>query len=499
MKQKYAVMVTATVLLISQSFAQNGTKLIAFDAKTAGRGGAATGFFDNPSLMMNNPAGLSFLKSNQFDLSVSLMAPTVHFTNGINNTDGKSNVFPLGCIDYAHVSHRKLSYALGLFTQGGMGADFEFNHALYKTQTGTYIPQTYHSKFAVMQAGGSIAYKLSPKISVGFTTMLVYGQVEFQMPMAMSPSVLKGVIDPTTGFTFGDLFSAPQESGGLGYTELIASAKMKELTAYGFNGKIGVAFKPNERFSAGINYTLPVTMNYENGKATMDMTYQLNDAFGKVVGGIMQQYPNLSPEQAQKLAMAKFEQLGIDLSKGVSDNYDARAEFGLPQSLSAGLSVAASTKLRIGLDAEWINWKNAFDQMDINLANGINPNINRMTGSEGNLQMVFPLKWKNTVVVRTGGEFDISRKLTVRTGYVFGSNPVPGSTLFPLFPAIVEHHVTFGGSIWISHACTVNLAYEHAFQNSESSDNKSLIGSEYDNSTSSLKNDIFHFSLSWIF
>jgi long-chain fatty acid transport protein len=305
MRQKYVILTAIVLLLMTQSFAQNGIRLIAFDAKTAGRGGTSTGFFDNPSSMMNNPAGLSFMKSNQLDVSVSLMAPTVHYTNEINNTDGKSNVFPLGCIDYVHSSQGKLSYALGLFTQGGMGADFELNHALFTTQTGTYVPQTYHSKFAVMQAGGSMAYKLSPKVSVGLTATLVYGQVEFQMPMAMSPSVLKGVIDPQTGFTFGDLFAALPESGGLGYTELVAGAAMKQLTAYGFNGKVGVAFKPNDRFSAGINYTLPVSMNYENGKATMDMTYQLNDAFAKVVGGIMQEHPNLSPEQAQELILPR--------------------------------------------------------------------------------------------------------------------------------------------------------------------------------------------------
>jgi long-chain fatty acid transport protein len=168
----------------------------------------------------------------------------------------------------------------------------------------------------------------------------------------------------------------------------------------------------------------------------------------------------------------------------------------LPQSLSVGLSYAATKKLRVGLDAEWINWKNAFDQMDISLANGTNPNINRMTGSNGNLQMIFPLKWENTIVLRTGGELDVSRNITLRIGYAFGSNPVPASTIFPLFPAIVEHHVTVGSSVKIAHAWTMNVAYEHAFQNCETSDPKNLIGSEYNNSTSSLKNDIFHVSFS---
>jgi long-chain fatty acid transport protein len=498
MKKKYTSIVVITILLYSlQSFSQNGTRLIGFDAKTTGRGGTSTGFFDNPSLMMNNPAGLSFLRSGEMDLSISLMTPTVHFKNSINNTNGENNIFPLGCLSYAHTPFKKLTYAAGIFTQGGMGADLKLNHSLFRDRSGNYVQQAYHSKFAVMQAGASVAYKLTKQLSIGATASLVYGQVEFQMPMAMSPSMLKGVIDPQSGYTFGNVFSGSPETNGLGYTELVAAANMKGLTAYGFNGKIGIAFKPNEKFSAGINYSLPVPMKYKKGDAKMDMTYQMNDAFGKVVAGIMQQDPNITPQEAQEMAMNQFAQLGIDLTKGAVDSYIARAEFGLPQSLSTGLFFAVTKKIRLAIDAEWINWKNAFDKMDISLTNGTNPNINKMTGANGNLEMAFPLNWKNTIVIRTGGEFDVAKKITLRGGYVYGSNPVPESTIFPAFPAIVKHHVTLGGSLKLSYLLSVNLAYEYAFKNNETCDGKSLIANEYNNSTSSLKNNIFHASLSW--
>ena len=498
MKQKYTLIVTIAILLCSlQSFSQNGTRLIGFDAKTTGRGGTSTGFFDNPSLMMNNPAGLSFLKSGEIDLSISLMVPTIHFKNSINNSDGKSNIFPLGCLSYAHTPYKRLTYAAGVFTQGGMGADFNLNHDLFRDQSGNYVQQMYHSKFAVMQAGGSVSYKLTNRLSIGATANLVYGHVEFQMPMAMPPSMLKGVVDPQSGYTFGDMFAGSPETNGLGYIEVVAAANMKGLTAYGFNGKIGLAFKPTEKFSAGLSYSLPVSMRYKNGNAKMDMTYQLNNAFGRIVAGIMQQDPNITAREAQEMAMNQFAQLGIDLSKGAIDNYNARAEFGLPQSLSTGLFYAASKKIRLALDAEWINWKNAFDKMDIRLTNGTNPNISRMIGVDGNLAMAFPLNWKNTIVIRTGGEFDATKRITLRAGYVYGSNPVPESTIFPVFPAIVKHHVTLGTALKLSHLLSINLAYEYAFRNKETSAGKSLIANEYNNSTSSLKNSIFHASLSW--
>ncbi|MBI5858398.1 MAG: outer membrane protein transport protein [Sphingobacteriales bacterium] len=494
--KKYSIAVIMSMFLLTGLFAQNGTRLIGFDAVTSGRGGTSTGFFDNPSLMINNPAGLSFLTSSRFDISISVMAPKLSFRNAINNTSGKNNLFPLGCLSYVKKSSEKFTYGLGIFTQGGMGADFNLNHALYKNATGNYMQQPYHSKFAVMQGGGSAAYKLTNRLSVGVTADLVYGQVEFQMPMSMPPSMMKGVIDPQTGFTFGDMFSADPEAGGLGYSEVIASANLKSLSSFGFNGKIGLAFKPNEKFSAGINYTLPVNLTYKNGKAEMDMTYQMNDAFGRVVAGIMQQNPGTTLEEAQQEAMTMFSQLGIDLTKGATDNYSAEAKFGLPQSLSAGIFFSPSQKIRLALDAEWINWEKAFKQMDISLSGGTNPNINRMLGAEGSFGMAFPMYWKNTIVIRTGAEITASKKLILRGGYVYGSNPVPASTLFPVFPAIVKHHITAGGSVKLTKSFIINAAYEHAFKNTETAAVKSNVANEYNNSTSRLRNDIFHFSVS---
>ncbi|CAN5419370.1 TonB-dependent receptor [soil metagenome] len=498
MKNKILYSLPIILLATLPLFAQNGTRLIGYDAVTSGRGGTSTGFFDNPSLMMNNPGGLSFMKSRQLDLSFSLMSPTVHFQNSINNTEGKSNLFPMGSLSFSNKPSKKITYAFGIFTQGGMGADFNLNHELYKTETGAYVTQPYHSKFAVMQGGGSLAYKLTDKFSVGITANLLYSQMEFHMPMSMPPSILKGVINRQTGFTFGDMFSASPEMGGLGYSEVVASANMYSLTSLGFNGKIGLAYKANEKFSAGISYSLPVNLNYKNGKTDMDMTYQLNDAFGKVVGGIMEQYPETTPQQAQVMAMTMFSQLGIDLSKGAKDVYNASASFGLPQSVATGVMYAPVNKLRLALDAEWINWKNAFDKMDISLTGGTNSNINRMLGTAGTINMPFPLNWENTVVIRTGAEYDVSKNFTLRTGYVHGSNPVPAATIFPLFPAIVKHHITAGASVKLSKSFALNAAYEYAFNNSQTATFKSLVGNEYNNSTSQLKNSIYHASISWL-
>ncbi|OIR02931.1 long-chain fatty acid outer membrane transporter [mine drainage metagenome] len=498
MKQKFCVALSIIVLMMFsvKVFSQNGTKLIGYDAVTSGRGGTATGSFDNPSLMVNNPAGISFLKSSQLDISVSLMAPSVYFKNNLNDAKGKNNLFPLGCISYVKPGNKKLSYGFGIFTQGGMGADFNMNHYLFTDQSGNYVPQAYHSKFAVMQGVGTIAYKLSKELSVGVTAGVVYSQMEFQMPMNMPPSMLQGVINPQTGFTFGNMFSASPQDGGLGYTELTAAANLKSLSAYEFNGKIGLAYQPSKNFSFGISYTLPVNLHYKNGNAEMDMTAQMNNAFGKVVAGIMYQNPSYTQQQAQQAAMTQFSQLGIDLSKGATDTYSSTATLGLPQSLAAGISFSATKQLRLSMDAEWVNWANAFNTMNISLSGGTNANINRMLGTSGTIVMPFPLNWKDAVVIRTGAEYTASKKLTVRCGYAYGNNPVPESTVFAVFPAVVVHHASIGASYKLSKKVFLNGAYEHAFRNDVTATQNSLIGIQFNNSKSGLSNDIFHVSVS---
>ena len=485
------------LLANTQVFAQNGTQLIGYDAVTSGRAGTAVGNFDNPSLMMNNPAGIAFMKSSQLDVSLSLMAPNVYFKNTINDTKGKNNIFPLGCISYVNQKNKKLTYGIGIFTQGGMGADFTLNHALYKDQSNNYVQQPYHSKFAVMHGGGSLAYKINPKLAIGATATLVYSQMEFQMPMSMSPAMLQGVINPSTGFTFGNMFSAPASSGGLGYTELTASSNMSGLTSFEFNGKIGIAYKPSEKLSLGISYSLPVNLHYKNGSAQMDMTAQMNNAFAKVVAGIMQQYPSLTPQQAQAAAMTQFSSLGIDLTKGATDSYSTKATLGLPQSIAAGISFAAGKKVRLLMDVQWLDWSHSFNTMNISLSGGTNANINRMLGTNGTIEMPFPLNWKNSVVIKTGAEFEACKKLLLRCGYAYGNNPVPETTVFALFPAVVEHHASVGGSYKITKTAVLNVAYEHAFKNTQTASSNSYIGAQFNNSQSGLSNNIYHVSLSW--
>jgi long-chain fatty acid transport protein len=369
------------------------------------------------------------------------------------------------------------------------------NGGKYYPVKGDYIEQTYHSKFAVMQGGPSVAYKFNEQFSAGISAHFVYSMMEFSMPFGLNPSVMQGSPNNMPTATFGQLFSMSPSLGGFGYSEVIASADMSKLNVVSWGGKIGLAWKPNQTVSFGLNYTLPTTLTYKNGKATMDMSKQFEDAMGRAVVGFYSQPGTTGAplDTAFKYIGINFAQMGIDLTQGVAAQYDLEVGMKLPQSIGLGMSYNASKVVRLSFDAEWVNWKSAFDKMEIRMTNGTSANINKMIGST-NFNYDFPLNWKDAFIVKVGGEYDVAKEVTLRLGYAYGSNPVPESTVFPVFPAIVENHLTFGGSYKFNTRMSLNLAFETALDKQLVAANPSLIQSEFSGSTSGLSTVLGHLS-----
>jgi long-chain fatty acid transport protein len=486
------------ILLSTLVAAQTGTRMVGFNAKSIGRGGASIGTFDSPELMMTNPAGISFLNNSMLDVSFTVMLPKLHFKNSLNDVAGDDNIFPLPNLAYVNKrSEGDFSWGVGMFTAGGMGADFKLKHALFREQNGSFTLQEYHSQLAAMQGGLTLAYKLSDNISVGVSLHLVFSMLEFWMPYSLSPLAMQGTAKP--GMTFGQMFAAPPSMGGFGYDEVTAFAKMSDLTGIGFNGKIGLAYKVNDELSLGVSYTLPTSLTYTNGKALMDMTYQLNDAFGKAVQGVMMQNPGMTPQQAQTAVMQMFGQLGIDMSKGVVAQYDLDVDLKFPQSIGFGISYKPTEKFGLSADVEWLNWEDAFDKMTLKLSGGANPNINKMMGNNGSFNIDFPMNWENQILFKVGGEYNVTNELTLRLGFANGANPVPATTIFPVFPAVVETHLMVGISYKISDGIILHSAFETALNNSAKAAAQSLIANEYDNSASDLATTLFNIGFSYGF
>jgi long-chain fatty acid transport protein len=524
------IWVTILVILVSVSsiYAQNGTIPVGYNARAFGRGGTSIGFFDNVGLMMSNPAGISFLNEQVFDINAIIMLPSPSFLNYkknangtlsstvLNGADGYKDPFVLPSAGYVHkFKDSKFTLGLGFFTVGGMGAEFDLNHELFKDDNGNYILQKYRSRYAVMQGGLTGAYKITDKFSIGVSAHLVYSTIGFNNPFSMSPTNMTGVMPGYGGLTFGQYFSnprptgpgAPQPTQGLGYSEVTSSADMKDLRAFSFNGRIGLAYKFSDKFTAGLNFSSPVPLNFKNGVANLDMSAQFNDAYGRAVQNLLIYTNYTMPVDTAKLKVAQqFAALGIVATKGFASQYNITNDFEVPMSLGFGCMISPKDNFRLAMDVEWINWSKSAKSMKLTLSNGQNSNVNLLLGkggfnADGSVQaplvVDFPLNWGDAVLVKIGGEYDFSKTFTVRLGYAYGNNPIPSSTINPVVPANLVHHITAGTTFNITKRALLNLGLEYGLKNSQTSDTPNLVASEYNGSTTSLTNILGHISVTY--
>ena len=510
----FVVLVTVTSI-----YAQNGTIPVGYNARAFGRGGTSIGVFDNPGLMMSNPAGLSFLNEQVFDINAIIMLPAPTFknykknadgtvsTNILNDASGYKDPFVLPSAAYVHkFKDSKFTLGLGFFTVGGMGAEFDLNHELFVNRdangfpvAGSYNQQKYRSRYAVMQGGLTGAYKITDKFSIGVSAHLVYSTIGFTNPFSLSPDVMIGKMPNNN--TFGSLFKAPTTAGGLGYSEVTSAADMKDLKAFSFNGRIGLAYKFSDKFTAGLNFSSPVPLNFKNGTANMDMGAQFVDAFEKVAHGYQYGPLHLTRDSAVKVAKITFSQLGLDTTKGYSATYDITNDFEVPMSIGFGCMLSPKDNFRLALDVEWINWTKSAKSMKLTLTNGQNSNINKVLGQGGvgqaPLIVDFPLNWTDAVLVKIGGEYDFSKTFTLRLGYAYGNNPIPATTINPIVPANLVHHFTAGSTFNLTKRALINLGVEYGLKNNQVSDTPNLVASEYNGSTTGLLNLLGHISVTY--
>jgi long-chain fatty acid transport protein len=505
------------VFSYSIAISQNGTRAVDYNTRSIGRGGTEIGFFDGPSAMLMNPAGISFIKKPVLNANAIFMVPPTHFKNYVkdasgnpttqilNDADGEKLLYVMPSLSYVHdFKNSKFTLGAGVFTTGGMGTEGKFNHQLFVSPvfSTNYQPQIYRSRFAVIESCISGSYLITPQFSIGITGEFVYSTLELGQPFSLTPSFLKGTLNTLSGpTTFGAYFSGNRPSG-LGYNELTASAEMTNLKSYSFGGKIGLAYKLSDKFSMGASYTLSVPLNYKDGNAKMDMSAQFSEASGRAVQNLVSSM-GISPDSAAKLVTALFSANGIHPYEGFIADYTVSNEFKTPQSVGFGLMYSPAPKFRLGFDFEWLNWSKAFDKMTLTLKGGTNSNINKMlvNGAPGNEDLVveFPMNWKDAVILKFGGEYDLSKVVIVRAGYSYSSNPIPEETIIPIMPAILEHHIMAGFSYDVYTKLTLNLALEYGLKNSVTGSNPHLVATEYKNSESSLQNLLGHISLAYMF
>ncbi len=109
-------------------------------------------------------------------------------------------------------------------------------------------------------------------------------------------------------------------------------------------------------------------------------------------------------------------------------------DFQWPETYGIGMAWQATPAFMLAADVKHIAWSDSMKTFRL----AVNPM--GMGWSEGAMDQ----NWKDQTVIMIGGQYMLRPGLALRFGYNHASNPVPDSSLNPLFPAIIESHYTLG-------------------------------------------------------
>jgi long-chain fatty acid transport protein len=125
-------------------------------------------------------------------------------------------------------------------------------------------------------------------------------------------------------------------------------------------------------------------------------------------------------------------------------------QFNQPDVVTVGVAVKPLDALTVAADVEWIHWTTS---------NGQNyPLYTSDVATTG--AMPWNLNWSDQWVFKVGAQYRVIDPLVLRAGYNYGKSPLDPSRAFEniAFPAIAEHHITFGAGWDITRQVGLNLA-----------------------------------------
>lgn len=312
--------------------------------------------------------------------------------------------------------------------------------------TGGFVSGTVDSKTreAVIPSFG-LAYKTEGPWTFGFSAVGIAG---FGVDYPANLPNPDGQFNP---------IALPQSFGGFG--AVYSDYQMLQMTpsaAYRItpDWSVGLGFNLNYA-SMAVNpwpATPPNASGYPSGSHSASAWGQ-----GFTVGTVLRIWPNLalglslkSPQWFNRFSW------NSQYPDGTPTKFSFRLDY--PMIIGGGLSYKPVEDLILAADVKWIDYSHTRGFEEKNFA--ATPTGPYVKGFGWNAIWTFSL----------GAQYKIDSRFTVRAGYNYGENPIPGNQqFFNVFaPAIVQHHLGAGGGFNITPDLELNLAYYHAFQNSAS-------------------------------
>lgn len=208
----------------------------------------------DPSIMMNNPAGLTEIKGTQVNANGQLLLGNIKYSRDDDNQfDGNEGgnalkYFPGSSFFISHELNDRTSVGFGVIGNFGMAVNYDDDWA------GRYFTQ----KSSLIGIGfqPTISYKMTDDLSVGIGPRIVYGRFLTEVAVDNNPLGLGNTDD-----------------GQLKYQD----------SDWGMGVTAGLLYKINDRTKLGLSYVSQVKLNFEDKPELNDINNPLlSAALGRI-------------------------------------------------------------------------------------------------------------------------------------------------------------------------------------------------------------------------
>jgi long-chain fatty acid transport protein len=402
-----------------------------YELGSCGMGRAGTGVATpcpDGSAIFFNPAGLAGLRGWHISAGATLIKALGTFT--ADSTLAKSDLnnpwIPAPHVYLAYGATPKLGIGVGLFAPYGLETRWSLSFDGRFAGFDNIIRNLYIQP--------TVAYQVTPNLSLGAGLDIVYGHVELNQRLDLSKQQI-----PLAGLPLGTTFAQFGIPPGTDFASSHLEASQTQVTG----GHFGVIVKVNDRLSLGGRYLMHAKIDY-TGTAT----------FTQVATGII---VPVSVTVGTLTIPAGTSVDAVLTSLGVFTNLlptqTVTTSITNPEQLVFGVSYKVRSDLTLSGDYQYTLWGKRFAQLPINFGNPNTPSI------------ILNTSYNNTSDFRFGAEWVKDAKLTLRGGYLYNTAAAPASTVTPLLPEGARNEITVGAGVALAPRWTVDLAYQFIKQN----------------------------------
>ncbi len=405
---KLACAIGLTFMATGSAMATNGMNLEGYGPIALGMGGASMAYDNGTAAVMNNPATLGLMKSgHRTDVALGFLGPDVSTTippaagGSGNANDSSADAFYMPALGYA-MSKGNNTFGIGMFGQGGMGTEYAADSDLAGI-TGEEV----RSEVGVMRVILPFVRRLDERVAVAASLDYVRATMDLKMAVpamqmaGMSPSgaMAMALADPLGTGDWGTSFDFAR------FDFSDDNAFSGKASGTGFAGKLGIAMQLTDDFSIG--------MTYHSKTALSDL---------EASGASISMYDDTDGDQTN----------GAEANGTFNGKITVR-DFEWPSLMGFGAALKVTPNLMLAGDVKRIGWSKVMESFKMTFVNQAGQDLN----------VTMPQYWEDQTVVSLGAAYSLG-STTLRAGFSKTSNPIPDSTVNPMFPAIIENHVTLG-------------------------------------------------------